>query len=78
MKKVMLDESEIPDHWYNILPDLPEPPAPYRHPGTLELLGPLDLPADLLVRLAGRFAPHRLSLPFTDMLMMAPRDERAG
>src|SRR3954447_22707177 len=28
--------------------------------------------------LAGRFAPHRLSLPFTDMLMMAPRDERAG
>ena len=28
--------------------------------------------------LAGRFAPHRLSLPFTDMLMMSPRDERAG
>ena len=28
--------------------------------------------------LAGHFAPHRLSLPFTDMLMMAPRDERAG
>ena len=24
--------------------------------------------------LAGRFAPHRLSLPFTDMLMMTPRD----
>jgi tryptophan synthase beta chain len=43
MKKVMLDESEIPQRWYNILPDLPEPPAPYRHPGTLELLGPPDL-----------------------------------
>src|ERR671923_1777803 len=43
MKKVMLDESEIPTHWYNILPDLPEPPAPYRHPATLELLGPADL-----------------------------------
>jgi tryptophan synthase beta chain len=43
MKKVMLDESEIPQRWYNILPDLPEPPAPYRHPGTLELLGPADL-----------------------------------
>jgi len=31
-----------------------------------------------ILGLAGRFAPHRLSLPFTDMLMMAPRDERAG
>jgi short-subunit dehydrogenase len=28
--------------------------------------------------LAGHLAPHRLSLPFTDMLMMSPRDERAG
>src|SRR5262245_26916970 len=27
-----------------------------------------------ILGLAGRFAPHRLSLPFTDMLMMAPRD----
>lgn len=26
--KVMLDESEIPTHWYNIVADLPNPPAP--------------------------------------------------
>ena len=29
--KVMLDEKEIPAQWYNILPDLPQPPL---HPGT--------------------------------------------
>src|SRR5690242_20408357 len=31
-KKILLSESDIPDRWYNILPDLPEPPAPYLHP----------------------------------------------
>ena len=43
MKKVMLDESELPERWYNILPDLPEPPQPYRHPVTLQPMGPDDL-----------------------------------
>jgi tryptophan synthase beta chain len=42
-KKFLLQEDEIPERWYNILPDLPEPLAPYRHPGTLDLLGPGDL-----------------------------------
>jgi len=26
--KILLDESEIPTHWYNIIPDMPSPPAP--------------------------------------------------
>src|SRR5437867_2216257 len=42
-KKITLSESEIPDHWYNILPDLPEPLGPYLHPVTLEPMGPDDL-----------------------------------
>ena len=33
--KVLLDESEMPTQWYNIVPDLPEPPPPALHPGTL-------------------------------------------
>src|SRR2546425_3562924 len=41
--KFMLDESQIPTHWYNIVPDLPEPPAPVLHPGTGEPVGPADL-----------------------------------
>jgi tryptophan synthase beta chain len=43
MKKVLLSEEDIPERWYNILPDLPEPPAPYLHPVTLQPLGPADL-----------------------------------
>jgi tryptophan synthase beta chain len=42
-KKILLSESDIPDRWYNILPDLPAPPAPYLHPGTLLPMGPADL-----------------------------------
>src|SRR5207302_1201924 len=41
--KYLLDESEIPTHWYNIVPDLPHPPAPVLHPGTGQPIGPADL-----------------------------------
>ncbi|WP_152185980.1 TrpB-like pyridoxal phosphate-dependent enzyme [Segeticoccus rhizosphaerae] len=40
--KFMLDESEIPTHWYNIVADLPTPPPPL-HPATHEPVGPDDL-----------------------------------
>jgi tryptophan synthase beta chain len=33
----------MPTAWYNILADLPNPPSPYLHPGTKELIGPADL-----------------------------------
>ena len=42
-KKIQLDESEIPERWYNILPDMPGPPAPYLNPQTLQPMGPADL-----------------------------------
>ncbi|HEX7097715.1 MAG TPA: TrpB-like pyridoxal phosphate-dependent enzyme [Acidimicrobiia bacterium] len=52
--KVLLDESEIPQAWYNVVPDLPAPPPPPLHPGTLEPLGPDDLaplfPMDLIAQ----------------------------
>jgi len=41
--KITLDESEIPEQWYNIIPDLPSPPPPPLHPGTHEPIGPDDL-----------------------------------
>src|ERR1700737_78265 len=43
VKKILLGESDIPERWYNILPDLPAPPAPYLHPATLQPMGPADL-----------------------------------
>jgi tryptophan synthase beta chain len=41
--KILLDESEMPTQWYNIIPDLPEPPPPPLHPGTKQPVGPDDL-----------------------------------
>ncbi|HXQ68375.1 MAG TPA: TrpB-like pyridoxal phosphate-dependent enzyme [Alphaproteobacteria bacterium] len=41
--KYVLDEGRIPKTWYNIVADLPRPPAPPLHPGTLQPIGPADL-----------------------------------
>lgn len=41
--KYLLDESEMPRAWYNIIPDLPHPPAPVLHPGTHQPVTPDDL-----------------------------------
>ena len=41
--KILLDESEIPEAWYNIQADLPEPMPPPLHPGTGQPAGPDDL-----------------------------------
>jgi tryptophan synthase beta chain len=35
--------NEMPDAWYNAIPELPEPMQPPLHPGTREPLGPDDL-----------------------------------
>ena len=41
--KFLLSEEQIPRSWYNIMADLPSPPPPPLHPGTLKPLGPDDL-----------------------------------
>ena len=41
--KYLLDESRMPKAWYNIMADLPTPPAPVLHPGTMKPVGPDDL-----------------------------------
>ena len=43
--KVFLGEADIPTHWYNIVADLPTPPAPHLHPGTKEPMAPEDMTA---------------------------------
>jgi tryptophan synthase beta chain len=52
--KILLDESQMPTQWYNIVPDLPSPPPPPLHPGTLQPAGPEDLaplfPMDLILQ----------------------------
>ncbi len=41
--KYLLDESRMPKYWYNLVADLPKPPPPVLHPGTLKPIGPDDL-----------------------------------
>jgi tryptophan synthase beta chain len=41
--KYVLDEDQMPTRWYNLIPDLPEPPPPPLHPGTGQPVGPDDL-----------------------------------
>jgi tryptophan synthase beta chain len=52
--KILLDESQLPTQWYNVVPDLPSPPPPPLHPGTLQPVGPADLeplfPMDLIAQ----------------------------
>ena len=52
--KILLEESEMPTRWYNVIPDLPSPPPPPLHPGTLQPIGPDDLaplfPMDLIMQ----------------------------
>lgn len=38
--KFLLDESKLPKAWYNINADMPVPPEPVLHPGTLEPVTP--------------------------------------
>ncbi len=50
--KYVLNEKELPTHWYNIVADMKVPPPPSRHPVTLEPMGPEDMtpvfPAELV------------------------------
>jgi len=41
--KYVLDESRLPKSWYNLVADLPSPPPPVLHPGTMQPVGPDDL-----------------------------------
>lgn len=41
--KIVLADSEMPRHWYNILADMPNKPLPPLHPGTKKPITPQDL-----------------------------------
>jgi tryptophan synthase beta chain len=44
-KKILLSESEIPTHWYNVAADMPNPLTPPVNPATGQPAGPDDLAA---------------------------------
>ncbi|MHC4712465.1 MAG: TrpB-like pyridoxal phosphate-dependent enzyme [Planctomycetota bacterium] len=52
--KYVLGEDSLPRKWYNVLADMPNPPAPYLHPGTKQPVGPDDLSAIFPMDLIGQ------------------------
>jgi tryptophan synthase beta chain len=65
-KKTVLDEGKIPAQWYNIVADLPAPPAPPLHPGTLQPAGPDDLSAIFPMGLIEQEASAQRFIPIPD------------
>jgi len=62
MKKAMyfLEQKDMPTHWYNILPDLPEPMPPVLHPGTGNPVTPDDLaPLFPMALIMQEFSPEK-------------------
>lgn len=41
--KFVLNESQMPTAWFNVVPSMPTPPSPPLHPGTMQPIGPDDL-----------------------------------
>jgi tryptophan synthase beta chain len=52
--KYILQEADMPRSWYNVIADLPSPPPPPLHPGTLQPVGPDDLAPLFPVALIGQ------------------------
>ena len=69
--KFVLDESRLPEAWYNIAADLPSPPPPPRHPGTGQPLGPDDLAPLFPMALIGQEVS-------TDRFIPIPEEVRAA
>ena len=69
--KYLLDESEMPRRWYNVIPDLPAPPPPPLHPGTGQPVGPDALaPLFPMALIAQEVSPDRyidIPEPVTDV-----------
>ena len=57
--KYLLQESELPRQWYNIVPDLPSPPPPPLHPGTKQPVGPDVTPLFPMALIQQEVSPDR-------------------
>jgi tryptophan synthase beta chain len=71
--KFLLNEDDIPRAYYNILPDLPVPPAPPLHPGTRKPLDPSDLEPLFPRALIEQEASCAPEIPIPDEVLAAYR-----
>jgi tryptophan synthase beta chain len=64
--KYTLGEDQIPERWYNLAADLPEPPPPPLHPGTLQPIGPEALAPLFPMALIGQEVSEEREIPIPD------------
>jgi tryptophan synthase beta chain len=64
--KIVLGEEGIPTEWYNLAADLPVPPAPPLHPGTLQPIGPDDLAPLFPMALIAQEVSRERAIPIPD------------
>src|ERR1043165_1830870 len=64
--KILLDERDIPTHWYTLVPALPNPPGPVLHPGTGQPIGPADLAPLFPMALIGQEVSQDPSIEIPD------------
>jgi tryptophan synthase beta chain len=66
--RLILPESQIPTHWYNIVPDLPAPLPPVLHPATHQPVTPDDLAPIFPMSLIMQEASQERYIPIPDEL----------
>ena len=80
--KYLLDESQIPRRWYNVVADMPNPPQPVLHPGTGEPVGPDDLaplfPMALIMQEVSEDAAPRIGRGFGEVLLLPVEEAVRG
>ena len=77
--KYRLDESRIPTSWYNQIADLPSPPPPVLHPGTMKRNDDVGVVARHLELCDGLLADDRLGAsPAVRLLGATAGIERGG
>ena len=64
--KILLEEKEIPQAWYNVMADMPSPPAPVIHPGTKQPIGPDDLAPLFPMEIIGQEVSQERYIPIPD------------
>jgi len=71
--KILLSERDIPQQWYNVLPDLPAPLPPPIHPGTGKPIGPEDLAPIFPMELIKQEVSPERWIPIPDELLRVYR-----
>src|SRR5438105_15816223 len=67
--KFLLDESQLPQRWYNIRADMPTAPQPVLHPGTGQPVGPDDLAPLFPMELIGQEVSEEPEIAIPDEVL---------